>query len=117
MKRVLFISFLVSIFMSCDNSTNNMREDMELLKSQNERIIEKIDSLDTRISKLEDNLSIVNRKLKVKKFKYSETSPTSQTLEQSITNTSYSGRCQAITKKGTQCSRKAQAGRDYCWQH
>ena len=27
------------------------------------------------------------------------------------------GRCQAVTKKGTQCSRKAQAGSDYCWQH
>lgn len=28
-----------------------------------------------------------------------------------------SGRCQAITKKGTQCSRRAQPGRAYCWQH
>ena len=27
------------------------------------------------------------------------------------------GRCQAITKKGTQCSRSAQAGSTYCWQH
>ena len=27
------------------------------------------------------------------------------------------GRCQAITKKGTQCSRSAQAGSAYCWQH
>jgi len=29
----------------------------------------------------------------------------------------YSGRCQATTKKGTQCKRKAQAGSRYCWQH
>lgn len=28
-----------------------------------------------------------------------------------------SGRCQATTKRGTQCSRNAQAGRNYCWQH
>ena len=27
------------------------------------------------------------------------------------------GRCQATTKKGTQCSRRAQAGSSYCWQH
>lgn len=27
------------------------------------------------------------------------------------------GRCQATTKKGAQCSRKAQAGRRFCWQH
>jgi micrococcal nuclease len=27
------------------------------------------------------------------------------------------GRCQATTKRGTQCSRQAQPGRNYCWQH
>jgi hypothetical protein len=27
------------------------------------------------------------------------------------------GRCQAITQKGTQCSRRASAGSRYCWQH
>lgn len=26
-------------------------------------------------------------------------------------------RCQATTQKGTQCSRRAQAGSSYCWQH
>lgn len=31
--------------------------------------------------------------------------------------TTSSGRCQATTQKGTQCSRKAQAGSLYCWQH
>lgn len=28
-----------------------------------------------------------------------------------------SGRCQATTRRGTQCSRNAQPGRSYCWQH
>jgi len=27
------------------------------------------------------------------------------------------GQCQAITKKGTRCSRQAKAGSSYCWQH
>ena len=30
---------------------------------------------------------------------------------------SESTRCQAITKKGTQCKRQAEAGANYCWQH
>jgi micrococcal nuclease len=30
---------------------------------------------------------------------------------------SVSGRCQATTQRGTQCSRQAQAGSSYCWQH
>ena len=29
----------------------------------------------------------------------------------------YSGRCQAITKKGTQCKRNAEPNSIYCWQH
>lgn len=28
-----------------------------------------------------------------------------------------SSQCQATTKKGSQCSRRAQPGRSYCWQH
>lgn len=32
------------------------------------------------------------------------------------TSSSYSGQCQATTKKGYQCSRKARSG-GYCWQH
>ncbi len=28
-----------------------------------------------------------------------------------------SQQCQAITKKGTQCKRKAEPGSKYCWQH
>lgn len=27
------------------------------------------------------------------------------------------GRCQATTKKGTQCSRRARPGSKFCWQH
>jgi len=33
------------------------------------------------------------------------------------TNQSTSSRCAATTKKGTQCSRRAQPGRAYCYQH
>jgi hypothetical protein len=35
----------------------------------------------------------------------------------SVKEKAYSGRCQAITKKGTQCKRKARPGSKYCWQH
>ena len=41
--------------------------------------------------------------------------PMSNVGDRSRRNTS--GRCQATTKKGTQCSRAAQAGSIYCWQH
>ncbi len=36
--------------------------------------------------------------------------------QQSIKKAQYSRRCQALTKKGYQCSRNARSG-GYCWQH
>ena len=39
-------------------------------------------------------------------------------LREKLNSTSpTSNQCIAITKKGTQCSRNAQEGSDYCWQH
>ncbi len=39
-------------------------------------------------------------------------------LREKLNSTSpTSTQCKAITKKGTQCSRNAQEGSDYCWQH
>ncbi len=35
----------------------------------------------------------------------------------SVSLNAYSQRCQATTKKGTQCKRQAQEGSVYCWQH
>jgi hypothetical protein len=43
--------------------------------------------------------------------------PASATAPVAVPQPQVSGRCQAITKKGTQCSRKAQPGSLYCWQH
>ena len=49
--------------------------------------------------------------------------PPSPTSVSSSNNLQYqksavtSGRCQATTKKGTQCRRNAESGRQYCWQH
>jgi micrococcal nuclease len=37
--------------------------------------------------------------------------------EPRTTQPASSGQCQATTKKGAQCSRRAQAGSSYCWQH
>jgi len=37
--------------------------------------------------------------------------------EKSQTKAIAGGQCQARTKKGTQCKRKASSGSMYCWQH
>ncbi len=42
-----------------------------------------------------------------------ETKDPAPSTEQNVS----SGRCQATTKKGTQCKRNASSGSNYCWQH
>lgn len=47
----------------------------------------------------------------------SSTPPTLSSPPKSNAPSAQAVQCQAITKKGTQCSRRAQAGSIYCWQH
>lgn len=47
----------------------------------------------------------------------SKSVPKESTKSIKESQTTSSGRCQAYTKKGTQCKRNAQPGRNYCWQH
>jgi hypothetical protein len=44
-------------------------------------------------------------------------SATTAAAPRAIARPATSSQCQATTKRGSQCSRKAQAGRSYCWQH
>lgn len=44
-------------------------------------------------------------------------SPSQKSIQKQSTTGGGEGRCEAITKKGTRCTRKAQAGSRYCWQH
>ena len=48
--------------------------------------------------------------------KPSKVRPTQNKVNSEKQNVS-TGRCQAITKKGTQCKRQAEPGSKYCWQH
>lgn len=43
--------------------------------------------------------------------------PSSAVERKTTKSTVTSGRCQATTKKGTQCKRNAKSGSNYCWQH
>lgn len=48
--------------------------------------------------------------------KYVAPAATPEPTRTTVTS-SYSGRCSATTKKGYRCSRSAESGRAYCWQH
>jgi hypothetical protein len=85
---------------SLNSVINNLTNDCTLLKNENA-------ALKSAFQQVE--LIINSTKLK---------SDSSIVTEQDQTNkTSEVKRCKAITQSGNQCSRMAEAGSDYCWQH
>lgn len=74
-------------------------------------ILEADSNGDGRITVLDHNQNQVGS------FPTTGTSARTQVQKSTTTSPSGDGQCQAITKKGTRCSRKAQSGSAYCWQH
>jgi len=96
MTKIFMICGLL-LFVSCSHNDKNNNETQLL----NQRIIHLEQKIDSLISDLNTNSVVSNNKS-------DHTSLSSSTIPQM-------NRCQAITKKGTQCKRKAKNG--YCWQH
>lgn len=138
---VLLSSCGTSQFIKDDIST--LKSKVYHLESQNKELTEKLDKLIQRMTIQESNIKVVSQGLKDVKSELKKrneapvaipnqsptnnstrssstkgaTSPKSNSSTVSRSTSTYSGRCQATTKKGTQCKRNAQPGRKYCWQH
>lgn len=127
-KRIAAIVIL-SLF-SCQQQVPQYNNDYHSLKEEVANLNTRIDSL---ISALQPKPVVTNKKSSKKKAlakkpvpaattsdpvslpAYESSSSSSRTTYES--SSSYSGRCQATTKKGTQCKRSASSGSNYCWQH
>lgn len=73
----------------------------------------KVDELNRRINRLEQRLD----SLTGRSNSYSSGSNHTENFNSSTPGAlQQNGRCQQLTKKGTQCKRKAR-GNGYCWQH
>ncbi|HMK04168.1 MAG TPA: hypothetical protein VK489_08255 [Ferruginibacter sp.] len=96
--KVISILFLSLILCSCYNNENRS---------------EKIDELNRRITRLEQRIDSL---LGIQNNGSSGLDIKSKDNSGSYGNTAVSGRCQSITKKGSQCRRKAKAN-GHCWQH
>lgn len=96
----------------------------EKIKQQDEIIL----TLKTELSETKKYIAELSSKLNGSFLKSEETNNNSNVSEQNTATRDQSNkktvqpsatvnRCQAITQKGTQCKRTAQAGSKYCWQH
>jgi Family of unknown function (DUF5763) len=120
--RALPLACVILTIASCQDSS--LRSENALLRERVYRLEREVDSLKSIVA--DQNLPIKKKSSKktVDAFKKTDASSVSQTYQanSSPSKTSsnntvlYSVRCQAITKKGTQCKRTARSG-GYCWQH
>jgi hypothetical protein len=79
---------------------------------------DRIDELQTEVSFLHGKIDELSKTIQNLNTNLQTQQNITPTQNSSTTNTSQeSGQCQALTKKGTQCTRKAQEGSKFCWQH
>lgn len=124
---VSFIMFGV-LFSGCASN-----ERVDKLRDQNEQLSQKLDGLGDRIDALEKGQLLLNKDVQniianqnmlIKLFTSLPKAAQSEITEIKTVDTIQirndefvAGRCQAKTKKGTQCTRTASKGSKYCWQH
>ncbi len=117
---------LQSKFASLEQENLKLRGEYDQIKNENHLLKIEIESLKNGMVCFYTKLdSVLNRTGIIKQLPIrsvtkttSPSTPKSQSKKVNTTSESvYRGRCQATTKKGTQCKRNAQTGSRYCWQH
>lgn len=133
MKKIHLLFFILLSF-STSLLSQTKKETIDKLERQVLELQENYVKLNTKAVILEEKLKFAEKEIKelkteifqIKSAQNNNTSknPLIQNSEESNVQKSQnqsqpqsSGQCQATTKKGTRCSRKAQSGRSYCFQH
>lgn len=131
--------FIVSFVICCNAEAQTKKESIERLEKQILELQENYVKLNTKAVILEEKLkfaekeiSSLNRQISNLPKGLKENTDTDDSKKPIIQNseesniqkaqpkpkpTQSSGQCQATTKKGSRCSRMAQSGRSYCYQH
>ncbi|MBU2445355.1 MAG: hypothetical protein KJ666_07245 [Bacteroidetes bacterium] len=131
----LFYLFIIFLFIGCTSSelmlkSENQIKDLEaqvsLLRNEVSYLKGKIETLEKSLANItsqqiiqplpkgtNESNPITEPKIQEKKSSINE----KENIKSKSTTPQSTGRCQAITKKGTQCSRNAKPGSIFCWQH
>ncbi len=117
--KYLFV-FVVSVFLAgCATTADVSRLENELSQQKAEisYLRGRIDAMPDDIARIVANQQAIQSNAAIPSGAAAQpVLPSSTTVSQVRMDTT-SGRCQAITLAGTQCTRKAQPGSEYCWQH
>lgn len=117
MKKLLLLILFLPI-LSFSQSKKELSDEIYRMKDNVSVLFTEIQNLKSENEKLKNEVSKLHSEIsEVKNIKSIE--PTPEQVPASVTDkiTGEAGQCKAITAKGTQCSRKAETGSDFCWQH
>jgi colicin import membrane protein len=121
MKKIsLSIALILAVMCTFAQSKQELKLMISSLENRLEVLNSKFESLERTVNS--QNLEILTLKSKLAETQSSvlnragEVGEKAEVVPESQT-TSERKRCKAITASGTQCSRDAQEGSDYCWQH
>lgn len=129
MKRSLtFIAILAISQILTAQTKSELQQRVLILVNEKMALQDEVNNLRTESLRLKEQIldlkmELATYKSENEKLRATMSSPQSgqpvNTQIQNLTSvpTSSPGRCQAITAKGTQCSRTADPGSNYCWQH
>lgn len=118
---ILIISFIAITGVKAQ-SKSDLFNAIQALDNKIQVLNNKVDQLKTENSNLKLEIELLKSNLKNMGYPYipkdGENSNSNNVKSRTTQDKPVSsGRCQATTKKGTQCSRNAEPGRNYCWQH
>jgi regulator of replication initiation timing len=119
---MIILLFIGSIGFS--QSKKDLHEQVTALTAEKQKLMDDVLNLKQQIIDLKTEiLDYKNENGKLQTELATRNTSSQNTSEaaiatQNVTNSqTSSGRCQAITAKGTQCTRSAEPGSKYCWQH
>lgn len=121
MMRKMFILLLavLAVNVSFAQSKTELIEQVNQLRIQLQFLETKVKSLEGQLNTAQsDILMLRNENYQIKEVSKANVATRNDfTSDKEESTNEASKQCKAITQKGTQCSRNADSGSEYCWQH
>lgn len=121
MKNFITFIFVTSFIFCTAQSKKELETRIGVIEKSHVELMTEVGNLKQEIAVLNSEISSLKRENDLLKQVIDNQQSKPHDSEESIQNavevSSTPGQCKAITSKGTHCSRKADPGSEYCWQH
>ena len=116
--KIAAFALSFAIWAGCASSSQIYEQNVRIaeLNEQVQNLSQQIDYLNGRIDQMSQSMDNLQRSIDATRVVTPSTTTPAKS-NSSVQDNTTPKRCTAITAKGTQCSRNAQSGSEFCWQH